>query len=63
MIFWNFGVSTYFFCVSTQENLVENKNSKNCKKLLKVEVLKNFVQVPIKIKNSGKNMKKNFGVY
>ena len=62
MIFWNFGVSTYFFCVSTKENLVENKNSKNCKKLLKAEVVKNVVQVPIKIKNSGKNMKKNFGI-
>ncbi len=27
-----------------------------------MEVLKNFVLVPIKIKNSGKDMKKNFGV-
>jgi hypothetical protein len=49
--FWCFDT---FFCVSTKENLEENKNSKNCKKLLKVEVLKSFVQVPIEIKNSGK---------
>jgi hypothetical protein len=27
-----------------------------------MEILKNFVQVPIKIKNSGYNMKKIFGV-